>query len=123
MFTKAATLPYEGLAAPSRRRRPGTSMSLDGVSMVVEPEDSAPHAVTSNEPTSPQMEVPRLEQPAAVVPVVVAANAPKQSGPTPATLGPSSAPPVEPVEHTGPTPSKPGLWARLRGRLKGESVK
>ena len=47
MFTKAATLPYEGLAAPSRRRRPGTSMSLDGVSFSFETKDGARLAIDS----------------------------------------------------------------------------
>jgi serine/threonine protein kinase len=97
-----------------------SSMSLDGVSISVMQEDSGPHA-SMQETTSPQSVVPHTAP--AVVPEPAPAPAPKQSGPTPVRPVTASNPPIEPVEHTGPTPTKPGLWARLRGRLKGESVK
>lgn len=93
-----------------------SSMSLDGVSISVLQEDSEPNS-SPQEQTAPQSVVPNSP------PVAVPVPAPKQSGPTPVQAATPSHPPAEPVEHTGPTPSKPGLWARLRGRLKGESIK
>ena len=95
-----------------------SAMSLDGVTISVSQDDSAP--LSNQEQTSPESVAPRsAPAPAPTTP----APTPKQSGPTQVRPETPSRPPPEPVEHTGPTPSKPGLWARLRGRLKGESIK